>query len=178
MDELTRLALAAQSGDEIALERLIRLLQPDVWRFCAYLSGHGEADDLAQEVLVKAVRSLHRYRGESPVRAWVMRIARFTCADQVRRNQRRRRLQQRLEADAGTDSDATVTSDEQALLELLGQIDPDRRQAFVLTQISGLSYEEAADVCGCPLGTIRSRVARARTDLQAILRSIDDEERT
>ncbi|MFD0822442.1 sigma factor-like helix-turn-helix DNA-binding protein, partial [Micromonospora zhanjiangensis] len=56
--------------------------------------------------------------------------------------------------------------DEQVVLDqLLRQLAPDRREAFVATQVLGLSYEEAARVCGCPVGTIRSRVARARQDL-------------
>ena len=54
-------------------------------------------------------------------------------------------------------------------MELLLRLDPDRREAFALTQLAGLSYEEAAAVVGCPIGTIRSRVARARADLRALL---------
>ena len=56
-----------------------------------------------------------------------------------------------------------------ALRALLAELDPDRREAFVLTQVVGLSYAEAAEVCGCPVGTIRSRVARARDHLVAAL---------
>lgn len=52
-----------------------------------------------------------------------------------------------------------------AVADLLDRLDPDRREAFVLTQLLGLSYAEAAEVAGCPVGTIRSRVARARADL-------------
>ena len=57
--------------------------------------------------------------------------------------------------------------------DLLDGLDPDRREAFVLTQIVGLSYEDAAGVVGCPIGTIRSRVARARADLLAVVASAD-----
>jgi len=63
-------------------------------------------------------------------------------------------------ARAATDPAEAVT-----LRALLGTLDSERREAFVLTQLVGLSYAEAADVCGCPVGTIRSRVARARNDL-------------
>jgi RNA polymerase sigma-70 factor (ECF subfamily) len=56
-----------------------------------------------------------------------------------------------------------------ALLDLLATLSPDRREAFVATQVLGLSYAEAAEVCGCPVGTIRSRVARARNDLIAAM---------
>ena len=60
-----------------------------------------------------------------------------------------------------------------ALHQFVDDLTPDRREAFVLTQIVGLSYEEAADVIGCPIGTIRSRVARARVDLLDALRQAD-----
>jgi RNA polymerase sigma-70 factor (ECF subfamily) len=82
------------------------------------------------------------------------------CYDQIRR--RRRHL--RLDADRprAPAADPGATTD---LHDLIDRLDPDRRAAFVLTQLHGLSYQEAAEVCACPVGTIRSRVARARIDL-------------
>lgn len=67
-------------------------------------------------------------------------------------------------------------SEELALQALLKSLDPDRREAFVLTQLLGLTYEEAAQVCGCPVGTIRSRVARARTKLITSLRTAESQD--
>ena len=61
--------------------------------------------------------------------------------------------------------------------DLLSRLDPDRREAFVLTQLLGLPYAEAADVAGCPVGTIRSRVARARADLVESLARVTDDHR-
>jgi RNA polymerase sigma-70 factor (ECF subfamily) len=71
------------------------------------------------------------------------------------------------DASSATESAPEVTDD------LLDALDPDRRDAFVLTQLVGLSYDEAAVVAGCPIGTIRSRVARARADLQALVLAAD-----
>jgi len=100
----------------------------------------------------------------------LLRIARNVCADAVRRNQRRRRLIERaaasLEPEARDNADRSVAP-------LVAALDRDRFEAFVLTQHVGLSYEEAAQVLNCPVGTIRSRVARARTDLRAALRAAD-----
>jgi RNA polymerase sigma-70 factor (ECF subfamily) len=76
---------------------------------------------------------------------------------------RRRNLFRRVTAQRH--DPATPARAEADLDDLLAGLHPDRRQAFVLTQLLGLSYEEAADVCACPIGTIRSRVARARGDL-------------
>lgn len=167
MDELTSLALDAGTGDRGALERFIRLAQADVWRMCANLGRGGDADDLTQETFIRAIRSLPSFRGDSSARTWILSIARRVCADHVRAAQRHRRLVNRLERaaeQAPTPGDGTATTDALALLSTLGE---EQRVALVLTQVLGLSYAEAGEVCGCPVGTIRSRVARAREALAA-----------
>jgi RNA polymerase sigma-70 factor (ECF subfamily) len=140
-----------------------------VWQLCAVLGSAGETEDLVQETYLRALRSLPRFRSEAPVRVWLLSIARHTCADHVRRRQRHRRLIDRLTVEAGSAGDLVVDAPGAPSLELLLRLDPDRREAFALTQLAGLSYEEAAGVVGCPIGTIRSRVARARGDLRALL---------
>jgi RNA polymerase sigma-70 factor, ECF subfamily len=135
-----------------------------VWRLCAQLVSRDLADDVTQEVYLRAYRALPAFRGDSSARTWLLSIARRTCADAVRDLRRRRRLT-RLEPQVTEPDFAPALSVE----ALLTGLDPDRRLAFVLTQVVGLSYAEAAEVCGCPVGTIRSRVARARTDLVARL---------
>src|SRR5581483_5103539 len=122
-DELTELLLAAQEGDRLALSAWIRRSQAEVWRLCAQLVSRDQADDVTQEVFLRAYRALPAFRGDASARTWLLSIARRTCADAV------------------------------------------RDLAFVLTQVLGLYYLEAAEICGCPVGTIRSRVARARADL-------------
>lgn len=170
MDHLTNLLIAARGGDRRALERFIAETQPDVWRLCRYLGDREVADDLAQEAYERAISSIHRYRAEGPARAWLLTIARRVCVDHTRRATRRRRLDRAAfnDATAGGVAGATVAPDRSGrveLDELLRDLDADRRAAFVLTQVLGMHYDEAADVLGCPIGTIRSRVSRARTDL-------------
>jgi RNA polymerase sigma-70 factor (ECF subfamily) len=159
VDELTRLLLDAADGDRLALSALVRRTQADVWRFCAHLVDPASADDLTQDVYLRAMRSIPRFRGDASARTWLFAIARNTAADEIRRRRRRRRLPG-PEPEAVSDDAGLV-----ALHELIEALDPDRREAFVLTQVAGLSYAEAAEACGVPVGTIRSRVARARTDL-------------
>ena len=89
------------------------------------------------------------------------------CAYLTDQQTRRRNLLQRLRDNSSENSVAPIRDIE--LTQLIGSLDPDRRDAFVLTQILGLSYDEAAEICGCPVGTIRSRVARARTDAVNLL---------
>jgi len=166
VDDLTRTALAARDGDQVALGRFVRESQADVWRLAAHLVDRGAADDLTQEVYERALRGLHAFRGDSSARTWLLSIARRTCVDAIRRRTRMRTREARLRVLA---VDRAEGLDEQGveLDELLADLDPDRRSAFVLTQLLGYSYHEAAEVCGCPVGTIRSRVARARGDLVA-----------
>jgi RNA polymerase sigma-70 factor (ECF subfamily) len=173
-DEVTRWALAAGTGDRDALERFVRATQRDVWRFLAHLTDVGLADDLAQETYARALPSLRRFAGRSSARTWLLVIARRVVVDHIRMAQSRPRLSSGADWVREADRQAADTGfeDTVALNMLLDALDPDRREALVLTQVLGLPYAEAADVAGCPVGTIRSRVARARDDL---LRSAGDE---
>jgi RNA polymerase sigma-70 factor (ECF subfamily) len=161
LDPLRALLDAAVEGDDRAVAELVRRTQPDVWRLCTALGSPGEVEDLVQETYLRALGAIGRYRGDAPVRAWLLSIARNVCADHVRRRERQRRLLERmrpLQADL-------VTHDHTGFDGLLDDLGSDRREAFVLTQVLHLSYEDAAAVMGCPIGTIRSRVARARAEL-------------
>lgn len=133
------------------------------------LGSAGEEEDLVQETYLRALRSFPSYRGEAPVRAWLLSIARNVCADHVRRRTRQRRLADRLASVAASD---TAPAAEMAH-DLLATLLPDQREAFELTQVVGLSYAEAADTIGCPIGTVRSRVARARVALLDVVRAAD-----
>ncbi|MEX2254312.1 MAG: sigma-70 family RNA polymerase sigma factor [Acidimicrobiia bacterium] len=174
MDELTRLALAARDGDRLALGGFVRRSQGEVWRLVASLVGRDDADDVTQDVYVRAWRALPGFRGDSSARTWLLVIARRSCADAVRGRVRRRHLlrRARTEASVATHHQPDGAS-EHALEALVEGLDADRREAFVLTQLLGCSYEEAADVCRVPVGTIRSRVARARVDLVAAVRAAE-----
>jgi RNA polymerase sigma-70 factor, ECF subfamily len=164
VDELTPLAIQAARGDSAALTELIRATQGDVWRLCAHLVDPATADDLAQETYLRAIPALRRFRGDSSVRTWLLTIARRVCAHEIRSRQRARRTAS-LTSVNDTEPDTTLRAE---LTDMLAALDPDRRTAFVLTQVLGCSYAEAATICGCPVGTIRSRVARARADLDAM----------
>lgn len=170
-DPLAPYAAAAAVGDNVAVAELVRRTQAAVWSLCTALGSPGETEDLVQETYLRALKALSSFRGDAPVKLWLLSIARRTCADHVRRRQRHRRLARRLQHELGRvgAGAADVTHDD----ALLATLAPDRRDAFVLTQLVGLSYDEAAMVAGCPIGTIRSRVARARADLQAALRRVE-----
>jgi RNA polymerase sigma-70 factor, ECF subfamily len=173
-DQITAWALAAGRGDRSALTAFVRATQRDVHRFVAHLASPREADDLAQETYLRALRALPRFAGRSHVRTWLLAIARHTTADAVRTAARSPRITDVADPSAldyrlGPTRSAV---DEAVLLRaLIDALDPDRREALVLTQVLDLTYAEAAEVCACPVGTIRSRVARAREDLVAAMES-------
>ncbi|MEJ3747232.1 sigma-70 family RNA polymerase sigma factor [Actinomycetes bacterium KLBMP 9797] len=158
-------ALAARDGDPAAQAAFVRGTQAEVWRFVAALVDPGNADDLTQETYLRAFRALPAFEGRSSVRTWLLGIARRTCADHVRTAVRRRRLDERLAAHAQTGAPQPDPAQQISAADLLHRLPEERRSAFALTQVLGLSYAEAAEVEGVPVGTIRSRVARARADL-------------
>jgi RNA polymerase sigma-70 factor, ECF subfamily len=180
VDELTSLARAAGRGDRDALARLIRQTQGDVWRFCAHLVDPAAADDLAQETYLRAIPALRRFRGDAQVRTWLLTIARRVCAAEFGVRTRERELAARLQSapTAGLGQQPAEPGAQTTVDLLLAALDRDRRAAFVLTQLIGCSYAEAAAVCECPVGTIRSRVARAREDLDAMLAEPAEQPRT
>ncbi len=165
---ITAWALAAGRGDPDAVSAFVRATQTDVHRFLVHLAGPADAEDLTQETYLRALRTLPSFAARASARTWLLSVARRVAVDAVRTAVRRPRT--RAVDDWEVLADRTVPprsgAHEAVLLRsLVDGLDPDRREAFVLTQMLGLGYAEAADVCDCPVGTIRSRVARAREDL-------------
>jgi RNA polymerase sigma-70 factor (ECF subfamily) len=168
-EAVTELALAAARGNERALEAFIKATQKDVWRFVTYLSDAGSADDLTQETFLRAIGAIERFSGRSTARTWLLSIARRVVADHIRHAQSRPRTA------PGADPEQVPNGDRHArgfedLVEvttMIASLTVEQREALLLTQLLGLPYADAAAVCGCPVGTIRSRVARARGALLA-----------
>lgn len=173
-DAITAWALAARGGDPLAVERFVRALHRDVRRYVAYLSADPQAaDDLTQDTFLRALGSLHRFEGRSSARTWLLSIARRAVIDSLRYTAARPRLADtddwQLAAERAQSRNLPGFDDGIALAELLTTLPDERREAFVLTQMLGLPYAEAALVSGCPVGTVRSRVARARSSLIGLL---------
>lgn len=165
--DITAWALRAAVGDAQSQAAFIRATQAEVWRFCAALVSPGDADDLLQETYMRAFRALAAFAARSSARTWLLAIARRVCADHLRSLTRRRRLDAALRLNHRPVSTPDPAG-EHGILALLNEVDSERAEAFALTQILQLSYAEAAEIVGVPVGTIRSRVARARADLIAL----------
>ncbi len=171
-EELDDHAHAASAGDRVAFEVLCRALQSDVWRYCRALAGDDElAAEAAQDTFLRLVGAIRRWRGEAPVRVFTLVIARRAVARAIAQQRRHRDR-----AAHGADPDRPVAGPAGAveLEQLVDALPDDLRRAFVLTQVLGLPYETAADVEDCPIGTIRSRVFRARERLAAAMRNEEE----
>ncbi|OJT96154.1 RNA polymerase subunit sigma [Metarhizobium album] len=144
---------------------------PSLRAFAISLIGrHDRADDLVQDTIMKAWAKQDHYQMGTNMKAWLFTILRNELFSQMRKHGR-----EIQDSDgAFTDSMATHPSqygsmDLQDFRRALEKLPPDQREAVVLVGASGFSYEEAAEICGCAVGTIKSRVNRARLRLQELL---------
>ncbi|MED5544852.1 MAG: sigma-70 family RNA polymerase sigma factor [Pseudomonadota bacterium] len=158
------------SGDEAFRRELMGVL-PHLRAFARGLCGrHDFADDLVQETAVKAWTARERYQVGTNMRAWTFAILRNHYLSELRKSKRQTDVE-----DADMERMLVMEADQEGPVHLgdmeaaLQKLAPERREAVLLVGASGFSYEEAADIAGCPIGTMKSRVARARTDLTRML---------
>lgn len=168
---VTDLALRAASGDRQALTEFISATHDDVWRLLAHLADTDRADDLTQETYLRVLSALPRFAARSTARTWILSLARRVWVDSVRHDMARPRSSATEIEDATSATPATETTGGQSWAEwvdtraLIDQLEAERREALILTQVLGYTYAEAAKIANVRVGTIRSRVARARADL-------------
>jgi RNA polymerase sigma-70 factor (ECF subfamily) len=190
MDERSvdqKLVRRAQQGDQTAFELLVRKYQHKVAKLVArFVRDRSEAEDVTQEAFIKAYRALPGFRGESAFYTWLYRIAVNTAKNYLESRGRRPpgsdlEIEGAELMDAGSLLRDEATPERLALTEEIGttvarvinQLPVDLRTAIMLREIEGLSYEEIAEVMDCPIGTVRSRIFRARevidTELKPLL---------
>ncbi len=165
-DQITQLALKAGRGDRAALTAFIRATQSDVWRLLAHLGGAEIADDLTQETYLRVMSALPRFAARSSARTWLLSLARRVWVDNIRHDRARPRKSAK-EVESVDTPQESAWSEWVDVRMLIDGLPPERREALILTQVLGYSYEEAAKIADVRIGTIRSRVARARSDIIA-----------
>lgn len=169
-------------GNTGAFSALVQRHRERVYRTAYSLVGDlDEADDLAQEAFIKAFRALRRFRGQSLFSTWLHRIAVNCCLDYLKSKHRRNFVSlddYRENWDAprlwmGRAKNADVRVERRELQEILeralGDLSEAYRVTFVLREIEGLTYEEIAELLGCSIGTVKSRLFRGRAKLREIL---------
>ncbi len=159
------------SADETIFKRYLVGLIPHLRAFARTLCGDAAAaDDLAQDTVMKAWDARSSYQMGTNMKAWTFMILRNQFYSEKRRSWRQTQLDQ--EAAERTlvaidDPGSPLALDE--LRQALSMLPNEQREALVLVGAGGFAYEEAADICGCAVGTVKSRVSRARRALQSIL---------
>jgi RNA polymerase sigma-70 factor (ECF subfamily) len=180
----------AISGDDGAFEELVRRHERTVYNLAFRLLGSREdALDAAQDAYLRCYRALPRFRGDASFRTWLVGIAINVCRSRLTgaEHRMRRRTQDLTRPDPSTgdrvplplpdpapdpESVARAREIRDALVRALGELSPDHREVLLLREMSGLEYDEVAAALGCALGTVKSRIARARAALRAALEEV------
>ena len=185
-DREASLVQRCAAGDERASAELVAEHQRTVVQLAGNLLGdREEALDLSQEVFLRVFRTIHRFRGQSSLRTWIYRIAVNQARNRHRFWQRRHRADQvSLDQHVATHGDVLrglgptpdrVLAQKELAERLrcaLDRLPFEQRTAIVLREVDGLSYEEIAFSLGLPIGTVKSRLTRARQALRADLRDV------
>lgn len=176
----------AQQGDNDAFEQLLLLHQKKVYNLCLRMSANpDDALDLSQEAFIKAWRSIGQYQFEASFSTWLFRLTSNVCIDHLRRKKRRQEtsltesFDDSDEAEEFTLPDAAPLPEEQAianetklaLAQAMEQLGPEHREILQLRVVEDLSYEQIAEILDIRVGTVKSRLARARLSLRKILKA-------
>jgi RNA polymerase sigma-70 factor, ECF subfamily len=163
----------AQKGDIDAFESLYNQHLKRVYNIAWRMMGNdSDAQDIAQEVMLKAWRALPGFKLDSALGTWLYRITMNACSDELRRRKAKTVSVEEMSesgrelADAGFEDGAV---DGQSIAWAVGQLNEEYRAVVVLRDIEGYTYEEIADILRCPIGTVRSRINRAREQLRNLL---------
>ncbi|NOK61754.1 MAG: DNA-directed RNA polymerase specialized sigma subunit, sigma24 family [Chloroflexi bacterium AL-W] len=182
--EEQRLITAAQRGNVDDFNALVRMYETRVYTLCYRMLGDGDsAADAAQDAFISAFRNIKRFRGGS-FRSWMLRIATNTCYDVLRARKRRPTTSLDIDedeedvgsplqiADPSESPDDTVMRHElaSAIQDGLEKLPEDQRIVLILSDVQGFAYEEIAEVTDTNLGTVKSRLSRARSRLRTILK--------
>ena len=176
----------AQQGDNSAFEQLLLAHQKKVYNLCLRMAANpDDALDLSQEAFIKAWRTLGQYQFEASFSTWLFRLTSNVCIDFLRQKKRRQETsltENYDDSDEGAElslPDCAPLPEQQAItnetkIELaraMGQLAPDHREILQLRVVEGLPYEQIADILGVRVGTVKSRLARARLSLRKILKA-------
>ncbi len=174
-------------GDQEAFRTLVTRYHPRIFNLIHNLvKDRDEADDLAQEVFIKAFRSLAGFKGQAQIYTWLYRIAVNRCLDWLKNRGRHPEMtlervevyradEAHLQSPGTADAEMVQRELGRALEKALQAIPSDYRVALTLREVDGLSYEEIAEVMECSVGTVKSRLFRARLQLQRMLADIHED---
>lgn len=180
------LALRCQEGDCEAFDEIVAHYKDGIYNYIwRMISNRDDVEDLTQEVFVRAYSSIKKFRSEANLRTWLYKIASNLCIDKYRRSGLEKRLFTSMEKDSD-DGEVCTTADlpddtydpqllyerreiQQEVHKALAKLPEKLRAAILLCDLEGLSYEEIAEALNCPMGTVKSRIFKARVQLRKLL---------
>jgi len=164
---------ACQRGEREAFDRLVERFQRDVYRLCyRYLNNHEDANDVAQEVFLKAYRAIRRFRGDSSFSTWLYRIAVNTCLNfRSARKPEPQELPEAL-ADPSLGVAASLESEERArrVRDAIRRLPEKQRVTLILKVYHDLTHEEVARILGSTVGTVKANLFHALGNLRKLVR--------
>lgn len=182
-EEESRIVQKVLKGDVNAFEKLVLEYEKSVYNIALRMTGNSEdASDMTQEAFIKAYNSLQSFRGDSKFSVWLYRIATNVCLDFLRSRSRKPTVSLSVEDNEGEEVQLDVADESQSPEILLDRqmtresvrrgletLTPEYRQILLLREIQGLSYDEISQALGLEVGTVKSRIFRARKKLCAFL---------
>jgi RNA polymerase sigma-70 factor (ECF subfamily) len=182
-EEESRIVQKVIKGDVNAFERLVLEYEKSVYNIALRMTGNSEdASDMTQEAFIKAYNSLQSFRGDSKFSVWLYRIATNVCLDFLRSKSRKPTVSLSVEDNEGEEVQLDVADESQSPELLLDRqmtresvrrgldtLSPEYRQILLLREIQGLSYDEISQALGLEVGTVKSRIFRARKKLCTFL---------
>lgn len=174
----------AKSGDIEAFEKLIEGCQKKVFNIAFRMIGnYDDANELAQEVFLKAFRSIKKFKGDSLFSTWIYKVTANVCLDEIRRRKNKfiysldeeveygdGELKRQIPDNAPTpDVEVEINEIKNVVNKSIQELPKDYKSIIILRDIQGLSYDEISKIFDCPEGTVKSRINRARQALKKIL---------
>lgn len=175
----------SKNGDIEAFEELIKGYQKKVFNIALRMIGdYEDASELAQEVFIKIFKSIRNFKEESTFSTWVYKITTNVCLDELRKRKNKRiiSLDEEIKHDSGESQiqivdpglspEALLEKKEikKAVIEAIEELSPEHRIVIIYREMQGLNYEDIARIVKCPVGTVKSRINRARQELKEILK--------
>lgn len=172
-DDEILLVKRAQKGDAAAFESLYGLHLKRVYNIAWRMMGNGaDAEDVAQEVMLKAWRALPHFKLDSAFGTWLYRITMNACSDELRRRKKKLVSVEEMH-ESGRELESEGFEEQSvsggSIAHAIGRLGEEYRAALVLRDVEGYAYEEIASILKCPIGTVRSRINRAREQMRNML---------
>ncbi len=171
------LARRAQQGDDVAFDSLVDFISPRLFNYAFRLLGNrDDADDITMEALMRIYNALPRYKWDNPINTWMFQIIKNLCYDHMKKNNRKPLSFSEITAEDGDEPEfvdlnsnpadiVLKSADAEIIHKAINELSPDAREVLTMFDIQGMSYLEIADILNLNMGTIKSRLNRARHTL-------------